>query len=194
MGLAQVQQVLAQLYTNKVLRERFFAEPQAVGETLGLSVEEAMQLAQLSPQQVKLFASSLKHKRLGEVRELLPLTQQVLGKQFFQLFWQYAETYLPQGIKKHFLDAIAFATFIEQIATKEEIEPAWVVEVVRYEKAWVQATQLSSNFTICLFRYEINQLVRSLKQQDQEPVLLLRPSLAIWFRFSPKDHLRQILL
>ncbi|WP_263744649.1 hypothetical protein [Plectonema radiosum] len=31
----------------------------------------------------------------------------VLGKDFTALFWQYAERYLPQGIKKHQEDAIA---------------------------------------------------------------------------------------
>jgi hypothetical protein len=31
----------------------------------------------------------------------------VLGKDFTPLFWQYAETYLPQGMKKHREDAIA---------------------------------------------------------------------------------------
>ena len=35
MGLAEVQQVLAQLYTNTLSRERFFANPQALGEELG---------------------------------------------------------------------------------------------------------------------------------------------------------------
>lgn len=60
MGLAQVQQVLAQLYTNTDLRERFFNHPNEVAEELGLSVDEQQQVAQLSAQQVNLFASSLK--------------------------------------------------------------------------------------------------------------------------------------
>ena len=74
MGLAHIQQGLAQLVTNAQVCERFFADPHAVGQTLGLSPEEVSQLAQLSPQQVNCFASSLQRKRLNEVCKLAPHT------------------------------------------------------------------------------------------------------------------------
>ena len=192
MGLAQTQQILAQLYTNSVLRSRFFANPQAVGEELGLNSDEAQQLAKLSAQQVNLFASSLKRKRLGEVRELLPLTHSVLGKGFAELFWRYAETYIPTGIKKHLEDAIAFSTFIE-VTQLESINPPWVVDLLRYEKAWLQAAEPSSRLTVCWFRYAIDKLARTV-QQDETPVVLMQPAIAIWFRLSPRSHLRHFVL
>ncbi len=83
-----------------------------------------------------MVAIFLKRKRLGEVRELLPMTAKALNKDFSKLFWQYAETYNPQGIKKHLCDAIAFATYIEKIAT---IEPEWILDLVKYEKTWLEA-------------------------------------------------------
>lgn len=190
MGLEKTQQVLAQLYTNTVLRERFFANPQVVCEEFGLSFDEAKQLAQLSAQQVNLFASSLKRKRLGEVRELLPLTHRVLGKDFSKLFWQYAETYIPKGIKKHLEDAIAFANFIEKVTDSDRIEPSPVVELVRYEKAWLEAAEPTRRLTAYKFRYAIKQLARSVAQQDKEPLLLLQPTVILWFRLSPRSHLR----
>ncbi len=79
MGLARLQEVLAQLYTDAALRERFFADPQGVSEALGLQPEEAQQLTQLSAPQVDFFAESLKRKRLNEACKLLPLTRRVLG-------------------------------------------------------------------------------------------------------------------
>ncbi|MBD1926632.1 hypothetical protein H6F74_10305 [Trichocoleus sp. FACHB-90] len=193
MGLAQTQQILAQLYTNSLLRSRFFANPQAVGEELGLNSDQAQQLAKLSAQQVNLFASSLKRKRLGEVRELLPLTHSVLGKGFAELFWRYAETYIPTGIKKHLEDAIAFSAFVENVTQLESIDPPWVVDLVRYEKAWLQAAEPSSRLTVCWFRYAIDKLARTV-QQNETPVVLMQPAIAIWFRLSPRSHLRHFVL
>src|SRR4249919_2832862 len=106
MGLAEVQLVLAQLYTNTALRERFLSDPQAVGTELGLAPTEIQEVAQISARQVTLFANSLRSKRFGEIRKLLPLTYKVLGQKLHALFQQYAETYVPHGIKKHHDDAI----------------------------------------------------------------------------------------
>lgn len=196
MGLAQFQQVLAQLYTNSDLRERFFANPQKVAEELGLSVDEQQQISQLSAQQVNLFASSLKRKRWGEVRELIPLSTRVLGKNCSKLFWRYAETYLPQGIKKHWEDAlaklnevIAFCTFLEV----EGIQPTWVLDLIRYEKAWLQAAAPHNRFQVCWFRYAIKSLVR-MAQGNETPVLVAQPTITFWFRLSPGGQLRHIVL
>src|SRR5690349_6627866 len=95
MGLADVQGVLAQLYTNTALREHFLTDPRGVGQQLGLETADIEQIAQLSAQQVTRFAHSLHNKRLGEVYKLLPLSYKVLGKRFTALFCQYADTYIP---------------------------------------------------------------------------------------------------
>ncbi|NEU71037.1 hypothetical protein PI95_000210 [Hassallia byssoidea VB512170] len=173
MGLAQTQQVLAQLYTNTNFRERFFANPEAVGTELKLSDDEAQQLAQ-SARQINIFANSLKWKRLGEVRELLPRTSKVLGKDFTALFWQYAETYLPQGIKKHLQDAIAFANFLEK--TTSDL----VKDLVRYEKTWLLTYERDRYFQISWFRYAVHR--------DCKPQL----AIAIWYRF-PQGQLHHIV-
>lgn len=181
MGLAQTQQVLAQLYTNSELRKRFFANPQAVGAQLGLSDDEIQQLSQLCQIRVNLFANSLKWKRLGEVRELLPRTAQVLGKNFTTLFWRYAQTYLPQGIKKHRSDAIAFANFILKVAPEEGIDPPRL-DLVRYEKAWLKASEPSSKLTVCWLSYDIDKL--AVLQEVR-----VRKAIAIWFRMKPRGKL-----
>lgn len=182
MGLAQTQQVLAQLYTNTELRNRFFANPQSVGAELGLSDEEINQLSQLSAQQVNIFANSLKWKRLGEVRELLPRTARVLGKNFNDLFWRYAETHIPQGINKHREDAIAFASFIQ----KQDIEPAWVSDLVRYEKTWLLAYDSPRCLQVCWFRYPIDKLGNTQEIHRQL-------TLAIWWRLTARSPLYHIV-
>ncbi|MBH8577655.1 hypothetical protein I8752_32765 [Nostocaceae cyanobacterium CENA369] len=186
MGLAQTQQVLAQLYTNTELRERFFANPQAIGAELGLSCDEAQQLAQVSLREVSIFANSLKWKRLGEVRELLPRTAKVLGKNFTALFWQYAESYLPKGIKKHREDAIAFSNFIIKVSQAESLSPTWVSDLVRYEQTWLLAYEPSSRFSVCFFRYPVNKLGTS---ETINPL----PTIAIWWRFSARSQLYHIV-
>ncbi|MFS0519318.1 hypothetical protein ACEYW6_32125 [Nostoc sp. UIC 10607] len=185
MGLAQTQEVLAQLYTNTDFRERFFANPETVCVELGLSSDEAQKLAQLSVQEVNIFANSLKWKRLGEVRELLPRTARALGKNFTALFWRYAQTYLPKGIKKHREDAIAFANFIATVAEEENLYPPWISDLVRYEKIWLLAYEPTSYLNICWFRYPIGITnPEGMKHQ---------PTIAIWFRFSKQSQLRHIV-
>jgi hypothetical protein len=182
MGLVQIQQVLAQLYTNSELRKRFFANPQTVGAELGLNDEETQQLAEISVQQVNIFANSLKWKRLGEVRELLPRTARVLGKNFNDLFWRYAETHIPQGIKKHREDAIAFANFIQA----QEIEPAWISDLVRYEKTWLLAYDSPRCFRVCWFHYPIHTLPSAENIRRQL-------TLAMWWRLSARSPLHHIV-
>ncbi|MEH1939200.1 MAG: hypothetical protein V7L01_03140 [Nostoc sp.] len=184
MGLAQTQQVLAQLYTNTDFRERFFANPEAVGAELGLSCDEAQKLAQLSAQEVNIFANSLKWKRLGEVRELLPRTARALGKNFTALFWRYAQTHLPKGIKKHREDAIAFANFIA-IAEEENLDPPWISDLVRYEKTWLLAYEPTSRLIVCWFRYPVG--IANLEGMNRQPTI------AIWFRLSKQSQLRHIV-
>jgi hypothetical protein len=184
MGLAQTQQVLAQLYTNTDFRERFFANPEAIGAELGLSCDEAQKLAQLSAKEVNIFANSLKWKRLGEVRELLPRTARALGKNFTALFWRYAQTHVPKGIKKHREDAIAFANFIA-IAEEENPDPPWISDLVRYEKTWLLAYEPTSRLIVCWFRYPVGiASAEGMKRQ---------PTIAIWFRFSKRSQLRHIV-
>ncbi|MEH2160387.1 MAG: hypothetical protein V7K38_04920 [Nostoc sp.] len=185
MGLAQTQDILAQLYTNTEFRERFFANPETVGAELGLSCDEAQKLAQLSAQEVNIFANSLKWKRLGEVRGLLPRTARVLGKNFTALFWRYAQTHLPKGIKKHREDAIAFANFITRVAQAEDIAPPWIADLVRYEKTWLLAYEPTSRLNVCWFRYPIG--IGSLDAMKP------KPTIAIWFRFSERLQLRHIV-
>ncbi|HLO85317.1 MAG TPA: hypothetical protein VK203_09935 [Nostocaceae cyanobacterium] len=170
MGLREIQQVLAQIYTNTELRKRFFANPQVVGLELGLSLDEVEYLTQLSQKDVNTFANSLKWKRLGEVREMLPRTAKVLGKDFNTLFWQYAETYLPTGIKKHRDDTIAFSNFILKTAN---LKLPWIKDLLIFEQTWLLSYTPARCLYIRWFRYSVHL-------QDIQPQI----TLAIWWRLS----------
>jgi len=194
MSLATVQQVLAHIYTDSKLRNDFFTNPDTVGRTLGLNCQEIQQLSQLSRQEVNLFAVSLKHKRLGEIRKLMPLTNKVLKQEFDRLFFRYAETYLPKGSKKHLGDAIQFTQFIEQITRTETIEPTWIVDVLRYEKICLETLPSKRLFISDRFNYEVEPLIHSLQTQDSTPVLNLKAKIGIWFRFSQSQQWRSLFI
>ncbi|MBE9117522.1 hypothetical protein IQ249_16610 [Lusitaniella coriacea LEGE 07157] len=192
MGLEAVQSALAQLYTDRALREDFFTNPALAGREMGLNDEEISQLAQLSEQQVNLFASSLQYKRLGEVRKLLPLTQNVLGKRFGRLFLDYADAYIPQGTKKHWHDAIAFCEFLSVKSLGD-----WVCTVVRYEKSCLEMFEPQRRLLIRFFPYPLQFLnARSFQDlpkgnREIELVFPQQPTICLWFRQSQKAPLKQ---
>ena len=193
MGLAKLQGVLARLYTDASLRERFFADPEGVSEVLGLSSGEAQQLARMSAQQVNFFANSLKRKRLNEAHKMLPLTCRVLGKRFGSLFRRYADTHAPSGVKKHLEDAIAFSRFVEQDAAKEGIVP-WVVDLLRYEAAWLKVWEPSFRWMAIGFDFPVGRLAQTLAQGNGAGLPQQRPTIALWFRILQRGQLRHILL
>lgn len=182
MGLGETQKILAQIYTNSELRARFFANPDVVGLEWGLSAEEIKTLSQISVKDVNIFANSLKWKRLEEVRELLPRSAKFLGKNFNTLFWRYAETYLPTGIKKHRYDAIAFANFIIKTAQTENIQPEGMSDLVRYEKNWLLAYEPRRYLQICCFSYAIHLDCTK------------KPTIVIWWRLSGRSPLQNFVI
>ncbi len=186
MGLARVQWLLAQLYTDANLRERFFADTHAVSEEYGLSPDEAKHLCQLSAAQVTFFADSLRRKRLNAAAKLLPLSVYALGKRFAELFTEFADTFVPSGTNKQRQDARAFASFIEGIARGRQIGPPWVLELIRYEAAELAAADPTSHCVIRWFREPISMLMQRSAEDLQAWHEPSRPTLAIWCRLSPR--------
>ncbi len=189
MGLAQTQDFLAQLYTDSGLRTRFFADPHGVGMAVGLAADLAAQLAELSSDEVTFFAHSLQRKRLNEVRKLLPLTDRALGMRFVKLFLQYAESHIPKGIKKHGEDALAFAAYVERVARAQRVGPAWVVDLIRYESAWVNVHCRPRRWQVRWYRHPVDKLVRGLMDDRGTTVCLRRPTIGLWLRFSRRSKL-----
>jgi hypothetical protein len=130
MDLKTTQQLLARLYTDAGLRQKFFSEPTAVAAEFGIAADEVRQLAHLSQQQVEGFARSLERKRLQELRRALPVTCQVLGARLEELFARHAAAYQPRGLHRHAADAVAFAAFLSR--TPSDI-PEATSELARYE-------------------------------------------------------------
>ncbi|MDJ0648174.1 MAG: hypothetical protein QNJ60_05650 [Xenococcaceae cyanobacterium MO_188.B19] len=193
MSLLTVQQVLARIYTDSKLRDDFLTNPDVVGISLGLNCQEIAQLSKLSRQQVNLFASSLKRKRLGEIHKLLPLTHKLLGKKFDSLFSKYSETYLPTGSKKHLLDAVAFSNFLQEYLTIDDPHPTWLLDILRYEKVRLQMFREKRLFICDRFDYNLESLINNLDFNSQ-PVLRFKPNIGIWFRLTSNSNWRSLFL
>jgi hypothetical protein len=194
MALAEVQGALARLYTDAALPARYFADPVAVAPELGLSPEEARQLGALSAHRVEFFADTLRRKRLGEVRALLPRTHRLLGRAFVALFWQFAPTYVPRGIHKHRDDALAFVRFLEQAARADGVTPAWALDLARYEAAWLQVAEPARRWTLRRFRYPVATAARALARGANPPSLCQQRTIGLWVRLSGRDTPRHLLV
>jgi hypothetical protein len=109
-GLAELEEALARLYTDDGLRARFFADPRSVGAELRLEESEAERLAATDRERIELFAETLRLKRFGEVRGLLPRSLAALGEDELRArFLNFAREFVPEGVYKHHADALAFA-------------------------------------------------------------------------------------
>ncbi len=113
MGLEAVELALARLYTDDRLRARFFAEPERVAVEIGLAPEDAERLLAVDRSRIELFAESLRIKRFGEVRRLVPRTLAAIGEEALrERFFEFARDFTPEGVHKHHADALAFAAHL----------------------------------------------------------------------------------
>ena len=191
MDLTMTQLLLARLYTDTALRQRFLSDPEAVGREFGLDREQTSQFDRLSGRQVSFFAESLIRKRLGEVRKLLPLTRKVLGKEFDALFHQYAERHRLVMPKPHQNDATAFCAFLEKAAGMDVVKNPWALDLARFETACQEANIIAGPCCIVLlFQYSVRELARSMEEASAISVPAPRHTLVVWLRFSRQGRLR----
>jgi hypothetical protein len=184
MGLGEVQAALARLSVETTLRDRFFADPAAVGSELGLDAAEALGLGAIPRRHIDQFADSLHGKRRDQMRRVVPIATRALGRQFAALFRRYIDESPPRGSKAELDDAAGFVAAIRRWA--DQIEPPWAADLARYELAWRQAARAGWMPIVRTFRYPVARLVTG---QEPEPVKS-RPTIACWWRLTPRGKVR----
>jgi hypothetical protein len=116
MNLLNQQKLLADLYTNKKIREEYF---------------NGMSDGKPDQKEVTIFAEGLVLKRLNAVKSWLPLSFSYNGKLLYQLFLQYAPVNPMKGLHlKHQLDCLAFYDFVKK---KSSMVDPYLLEILRYE-------------------------------------------------------------
>jgi hypothetical protein len=190
MGLAEIQGAMARLYVDPSLRDRFFADPAAVGVELGLGAEEARDLAGVSRRQVEQFAGSLRRKRRDQVRRVIPIAARALGDRFGGLFERYADGSAPRGSKADLDDAAGFVDALGRWSDGDG--PPWAADLARYELAWRQAARAGRRPIVRTFRYPVARLVpgRAADAAAMGP----RPTLAIWWRPTQRGRIRHVVV
>ena len=114
MSLREQQDVLVKLYTDPVFREAFYSHPEDIGRDFRLTADEIAEISVAARDGVKQFSESLVWKRLREVEKMLPKTRHLLSDDFEPAFLAFAPSYNPQGIKKHYEDAVEFCRFLTE--------------------------------------------------------------------------------
>lgn len=152
MGLSQTQALLARLFTDAGLRRAFFDAPQETARGFGLSETEAEALARLDKREVEDFARSLLGKRALDARKALPLTAKALGKDFDRLFFEAIQG--PPAPRRHRADAAALAKHLVDSRTA----PAWIVDLARYEMAFVAAARPGAFFLLRRFAFRVDEI------------------------------------
>ncbi len=178
MSLLDVQNFLARIYTDAQLRREFLSAPEQTGRENNLSEKEIAELAAVFPAELNFFAESLFYKRLRAVEKFLPLTGKSLKGNFENCFREFASQFTPETIKKHFEDALRFAEFLQT----KRIEPVWVADLAKYERAKLEFNVYQKRFIFRLFDYDIKEIFR----HNAEPQRKFRrkKTFAAWFRFG----------
>jgi hypothetical protein len=181
MALADVQAMLARLFTDAPFRASFFDDPVAVGRANGLDPAEAHTLAALSRDEVDGFAGTLRRKRADDVRKVLPLTARALGGAFRDHILPATAGAPRPG--RHRDDARALVERLRRVARPHELEPPWVADLARYEMTFGDALHLRAGFLVRRFRYPVARLAAAVLRGEATADVRLRTTVGVWVRW-----------
>jgi hypothetical protein len=188
MSLLEQQKILARLYTDENLRERFFSEPEKTGAENNLTATEIEGIKSILPAEIRFFADSLFYKRLREVEKLLPLTRQVLSSDFETHFRRFASEFLPDSIKKHLDDAIKFCAFLRL----QNLEPLCLVDLIRFEQAKLKFIGYQKQFVGRRFQFDVREILEEVSRKGRKTQSFSqigkRRTVAVWFRLGNKSR------
>jgi len=177
MALADVQTILARLFTDASFRASFFADPLSVGRSFGLEPSEASSLAELSRTTVEQFAATIRRKRVDDMRKVLPLTARALGVAFDR----HALTAIVGAVRpgRHRDDARVLLDHLSQLSQSNELEPPWPADLARYEATFGEALHCSACLLVRRFRYPVARLAAAI--QSGAPIGNVAPRMMIGF-------------
>ncbi len=180
MALADVQAILARLFTDTAFRASFFWDPVTVGRALGLEAGEANALAELSRDEVEQFAAIIRRKRADDVRKVLPLTACALGGAFDRHVLATIVGAVRPG--RHRDDARALVDRLSRLARSNELEPPWTADLARYEVTFGEALHRSACLLVRRFRFPVARLAAATRHGAPTGDIKPRMTIAIWLR------------
>jgi hypothetical protein len=187
MALAEVQAVLARLFTDAPFRAAFFEDPAAVGLASNLDPAEAATLAALSRIEVEQFAGTLRRKRADDVRKVLPLTARALGGAFRDHILPATAGAPRPG--RHRDDARALIEHLRCAARSHQLQPAWAADLARYEMTFNDAMRCGAGVLVRRFRFPVERLAAALLAGALTAGITPRVTIGVWLRWPGRRGL-----
>ena len=116
-----------------------------------MTEDEASTLKAVEAKSVARFVDSLSQKRLADARKTLPMTARALGAQFERLLLPGLDT--PPSSGRHRDDAEKLVARIERGGDDARSLPPWIVDLARYEMAFVAAGRPGAVLILRCFRW-----------------------------------------
>jgi hypothetical protein len=174
MSLQKQQDFLAKIYTDEKLRRDFLYAPDEIGGKFGLNENEIGEINEILPEEISFFAETLLWKRLREVEKFLPLTKNILGKEFPPLFREFSQNYNPQTVKKHLEDSLEFCRFLQKKESVAEIAK----NCAKFERAKLEFFGLGKRLVFCRLNFDVRNHLESNSKK--------KTSFAVWLRVGKK--------
>ena len=190
MSLTDIEQILARLSADEKLRARFVENPFALGRELGLSPTRTRQLRREAAERFDSFAATPRERRFVQVNKLLPLTHRVLQSRFTSYFDRYVAEHGDVSVEHLFGDVLHFAEYLEEKLKDDYLGSGWTLDLVRFEKSRVKAADPNRRLVVATFRHDISRLVRGVARKDAPFGVVVRRSVAVWWRRRPRDPVR----
>ncbi len=110
------QYFLSRLYTEEVYRRNFFSNRQAFYNSENIQDKElTFFLEQLKEEQINFFAKGLLSKRWHTIKNLMPVSTELM-KNLEAEFNKFSNDFLPTGVHKHHIDALAFIRYLLKLS------------------------------------------------------------------------------
>ena len=190
MGLSDIEQILTRLSSDEELRARFVENPFALGRELGLTPTRTRQLRREAAERYDSFAATPRERRFVQVNKLLPLTHNVLRERFTHYFDRYVAEHGEVSVERLFGDVLHFAEYLEEKLKEDYLGSGWTLDLLRFEKARVKAADPNRRVVVQTFRHDISRLVRGVARKDAPFEVVVRRSVAVWWRKRARDPVR----
>lgn len=179
MGLIDLQNAMARLFTDELFQQQLVNDPQLIGVESGLTAEEIDSLMTLAKEAIPAFSNSLLRKRFGEVRRLLPASSTILGAKNWPLFRDFAANHPTTGCHRHRQDAIEFADSLLELPNDLLLR-----DILRFEREDLDVWNSGYSFRCRYFRHDLVSAISRIRAGENNIHYTGRPTLAVWIRLG----------
>src|SRR5919199_950088 len=180
MALSDIEQILTRLSADDELRARFVENPFALGREAAARFDS--------------FVATPRERRFIQVNKLLPLTHNVLRARFTHYFDLYVAEHGAPAVAHLFGDVLRFAEYLEEKLKEDYLGSGWTLDLLRFEKARVKAADPNRRLVVATFRHDISRLVRGVARKDAPFEVIVRRTVAVWWRRRARDPVRYFVL